>query len=94
MEEKLQSILGEEVDVAVYLDLAKKELMYWMYGRELEEFPVILEPTCIMAVVTAFGMEGAEGQDSQTVDGVKHDFHYTDMIDYIHRNTPGYAKLL
>ena len=91
---KIQAILGEEVDVSVYLDLAKQELMTWVFGEQQEEFPTWLEPVCVMAVVVAVNVNGGEGENSETVDGVRHDFKYDTMINFIHRNAPGHAKLI
>lgn len=96
MEEKIKAILGTEEDVSVYLDLAQTELISWVYGKNstLEELPSWLEPICVMAVVTAFTQSGAEGETSQTVDGVQHSFKYDTMIAFIHNNAPGYAEIL
>lgn len=96
MEEKIKTILGTDEDVSVYLDLAVKELISWVYGKNstLTELPTWLEPVCVMAVVTALTQSGAEGETSQTVDGVQHSFKYDTMIAFIHNNAPGYAELL
>ena len=97
MEEQIKAILGDEnLDVSVYLDLAQTELLSWCYGKNttLTEVPTWLQTVCVMAVVTAFNQSGAEGDISQTVDGVKHDFKYESMVSYIHNNAPGYAELL
>lgn len=95
MEEKIKSILGSDDDITVYLDLAIQELISWCYGKdsELEELPKWLEPICVMAVVTALTQSGAEGETSQMVDGVQHNFKYETMIAFIHNNAPGYAEL-
>lgn len=96
METRIQAILGTTEDISVYLNLAQQELLCWVFGKdtELTELPTWLEPVCIMAVVTGFNQNGAEGETSETVDGVKHDFKYDTMISYIHNNAPGYAKVL
>lgn len=96
MEEQIKTLLGEDIDVSVYLSLAQTELLAWVYGKNhtLEEVPDWLKTVCVMAVVTAFNQSGAEGDISQTVDGVKHDFKYESMVSYIHNNAPGYAQLL
>ena len=96
MEEQIKAILGEDIDVSVYLDLATRELLTWVYGKdtELETLPRWLEPVCVMAVVTAITQSGAEGETSQNVDGVQHVFKHDTMISYIHHNAPGHAQLL
>ncbi len=99
--DKAKSILGftdteHDEELSVYLELAEQELLVWTYGKSssLTELPSWLEPIQVMAVVTGYNQQGAEGETYQTVDGVTHSFSYPTMIEYIHRNAPSYAKLI
>lgn len=85
-----------DADITVYLNLANAELLNWTYGADtvLTEIPDWLVPVQIMAVVTGYNQQGAEGETSESVDGVSHQFKYDSMVDYIHRNAPAYAKVL
>lgn len=96
MEEKIKAIIGEDVDVSVYLSLAQAEVLSWVYGKDhqLEELPAWLEPVTIMAVVVGFNQSGAEGESAETVDGVQHVFKHDTMVSYIHNNAPGHAKIV
>lgn len=100
MLEKIKAILGEDSPsdevLSVYLDLATQEALHWAYGNDTTktELPDWLNGACVMAVVTGINGRGAENELSESVDGVTHQFHYSDMVQYIHHTVPGYAKLL
>ena len=85
-----------DADLSVYLNLANAELLNWTYGENttLTEIPDWLVPIQIMAVVTGYNQQGAEGETAESVDGVQHIFKYDSMIAYIHSNAPAYAKVL
>lgn len=85
-----------DAELTVYLNLAQSALINWTYGEDavITEVPEWLVPIQIMAVVTGFNQQGAEGEIAESVDGVRHDFKYDTMIGYIHANAPSYAKVL
>ena len=85
---------SEDATLEVYVRLASNEILAWSFGNTVQELPSWCEPICTMAVVEGYNQAGAEGETYQTVDGVTHSFSYPTMIEYIHRNAPGYAKLL
>lgn len=96
---KIKAILstmdvGDEV-LAVYLDMAKNEILIWTYGKdtELTALPSWLEPIAIMAVVIGVNGNGTEGDKADTIDSVSHDFKYAEMLEYIHENAPSYVKV-
>lgn len=86
--------ISDEV-LAVYLDMAKNEILIWTYGRdtELTDIPMWLEPIAIMAVVIGVNGNGTEGDKADTIDSVSHDFKYAEMLEYIHENAPSYVKV-
>lgn len=81
--------------INVYLDMAKDEILFWTFGRdtELTEVPTWLEPIQMMSVVIGINGNGTEGDKSDTVDYVTHDFKYAEMLEYIHENAPAYVKV-
>ena len=86
--------VSDEV-LEVYLDMAKEEILYWTFGRdtELTDVPAWLVPIQAMAVVVGINGIGTEGDKSDTVDYVTHDFRYSEMLEYIHENAPAYVKV-
>ncbi len=80
----------------VYLDMAEKEILAWTFGADtgLTSIPSWLTSVQVMAVVTGYNQQGAEGETYQTVDGVTHSFAHPTMIEYIHKNAPSHAKLI
>lgn len=86
--------ISDEV-LAVYLDMAKNEILIWTFGRdtELTDIPMWLEPIAIMAVVIGVNGNGTEGDNADTIDSVSHDFKYAEMLEYIHENAPSYVKV-
>lgn len=96
--ENVKAILNiddsEDEKLGVYLNMAKTEILAWSFDNTEIELPLWCEPIQVMAVVSGYNQQGAEGETYQTVDGVTHSFSYPTMIEYIHRNAPGHAKLL
>lgn len=97
----VKAILGftddtHDAELSVYLDMAEKELLIWVYGKDtdLESLPSWLEPIQVMAVVTGYNQKGAEGETYETVDGVTHQFKHDTMIGFIHNNAPSYVQVL
>lgn len=86
--------ISDEV-LAVYLDMAKNEILIWTFGKdtELTDIPMWLEPIAIMAVVIGVNGNGTEGDKADTIDSVSHDFKYAEMLEYIHENAPSYVKV-
>lgn len=97
----VKAILGftddsHDAELSVYLSLAEQELLTWTYGKspEVTDLPSWLEPIQVMAVVTAWNQQGAEGETEESVDGVTHQFKHDTMIGYIHDNAPSYVHIL
>ena len=85
---------GEEA-IAMYLEMAKEEILNWTYGKDtvLTEVPSWLVPIQTMAVVVGVNGNGTEGDTSDTIDSVAHTFKYAEMLEYIHENCPVYVKV-
>ena len=72
-----------------YLDLSKHEILEWMYINKggvpetIVDVPSRYEVTQIYAVIAGFNSEGGENESSVTENGIRRDFHYTDMVEYI-----------
>lgn len=99
--EMLTSILGNAVDedlIAVYLNMAKREILAWRYsyasGDVPLEVPTEYEMTQIYAVVAGYGISGAEGQTSHTENGISRTFKFEDMIAYIRAHVIPIARCL
>ena len=82
--------------LAVYLTMAKKEIIAWHYApnTSITEVPADLEMTQIQAVVAGYNIRGAENQKNHNENGINRTFKFTDMVQYIRANVSGYAKLL
>ena len=97
----LKTILGitdnsQDTLLGVYLTAAKKEIIGWYYSPNTTEteVPSNLEMVQINAVVAGYNIRGAENQKVHNENGINRTFNYTDMVQYIRNNVPGYAKLL
>ncbi len=82
-----------------YLSMAGNEILAWMYHlvggvpEDVTEVPSKYEGIQIYAVVVGFTQSGAEGQGLSIENGVHRDFHYVDMLDYIHNNVLPYVRV-
>lgn len=77
-----------------YLDLAKREIISWIYHLQAEvppevtDVPERFEVVQIMAVVAGYNLNGAENQTSHHENGINRSFRYADMVQYIRANVP------
>ena len=96
----LLNITGPEQDsvLTVYLDLAKAEILSWMYSGAppdgVVDVPVQCETTQIMAVVAGYGLQGAENQTAHSENGISRTFKHEDMISYIRSHVAAYVGLV
>jgi len=98
--EKVKTILGisgNDLDntLDVYLDLAKDAIINWTFGgdTEMEDVPSEYQEIQVWSVVIGWNGRGAEGETSESVEGVTHSYDYTLMTNYIHDNCPSYVKI-
>lgn len=82
-------------ELSVYLSMAQTEIIAWTFGgnAQMTEIPEWTQPVQVMAVVTAWNQKGAEGELSESVDGVAHTYEHSTMVKYIHDNLPSYARV-
>jgi hypothetical protein len=80
---------SKDVELRTYLDLARHEILGWMYSAvgaipdTVTDVPQKYEVTQIMACVSGYGISGAEGQTGHSENGISRTFKYADMVDYI-----------
>lgn len=72
-----------------YLDMARREIINWMYINyedvpEEAEMPNKYEVVQIQSVVVAFNLEGGENETTHIENGIHRYFHYSSMVDYVH----------
>lgn len=98
----LKSLLKEtsasDVDLTVYLDLSKAEILSWLYSGKTPEgvtdVPAQYEPTQIMACVAGYSQSGAEGQLSHNENGVSRTWKHEDMVAYVRSRVIPYAVVI
>jgi len=96
----LLNITGPEQDsvLTVYLDLAKAEILSWMYSGAppdgVVDVPVQCETTQIMAVVAGFSQSGAEGQLAHTENGIARHWRHEDMTAFVRSRVIPYAVVM
>lgn len=84
--------LPSDTKLNAYIDLAKQEILSWMYSQiggvptDVTGVPTKYEVTQIYAVVAGYTHAGAEGERQHSENGVSRYFTTADMLDYIHRN--------
>lgn len=87
----------QDATLAVYLSLAKAEILAWLYSGKTPEgvtdVPAQYEPTQIMAVVAGYGLMGAENQTAHSENSINRTFKYSDMLQYIKSNTIPYVQV-
>ena len=102
---RLKKLLGitdtdEDELLSEYLDIAKDEILNWLYIRlgavppEVEEVPAAYEQVQIMAVLAAYNIRGAEGQTLHIENGMHRQFVYDDLIKYIRTHVFPYVRIL
>ena len=78
-----------------YLDMAGKEIVSWLYTNVKQppnaSVPPKYDITHVQAVVVAFTVEGAEGEEIHHENGINRKFNYDTMIAYIRSHVYPYA---
>ena len=89
---------AQDATLAVYLDLAKAEILSWLYsGRTpdgVEDVPTRYEPTQIMACVAGFSQAGAEGQLSHSENSISRVWKYDSMVSFIRNHVTAYVGVV
>ena len=76
-------------EISAYLDMAKSEILNWMYINKPQKRETVLavptryEMVQIQAVVNGYSHKGAEGETVHNENGINRTFKYDDMIAYI-----------
>lgn len=102
---RLKILLGitandEDVLLTEYLDIAKDEILNWLYIRlgavptDVDEVPTAYEQIQIMAVVAAYNIRGAEGQTLHIENGMHRNFVYEDLVKYVQTHVYPYVRVL
>lgn len=88
----------QDATLAVYLSLARDEILSWLYSgktpEDVTDVPERYIPTQIMAVVAGYGLMGAENQTAHSENGISRTFKYSDMVQYIRANTFAYVQVV
>ena len=88
----------QDATLAVYLSLAKSEILSWLYSGKtpegIEDVPARYEPTQIMAVVTGFGLVGLENQTRSVENTTTREFKHSSMLEFIRANVIPYAVVI
>lgn len=91
MLKSLLNIDGNSMDdkLGVYLSASAAEIVNWMYINYAEvptgtTMPSKYDITQIYSVIAGFNAEGGENQYKHTENGIVREWHYTDMVEYIH----------
>ncbi len=101
--ESIRQILGidiiEEQRIGVYLNLAKAEILSWLYGytgKNIDEceLPAQYDTVQINAVVAGYSISGAENQVSHSENGISRTFKHSDMSDYIRSNVTPFVGVM
>lgn len=87
-----------DAELLVYLTLAKSAILSWMYSGdtpdEVTDVPAKYETTQIMAVVAGINIQGAEGQESHSENGISRTWKHEDMVSYIRSYVIPFAGVL
>jgi hypothetical protein len=88
----------QDATLAVYLSLAKSEILAWLYSGKTPEgvmdVPARYEPTQVMACVVGFGLQGLENQTASTEIAITRQFKYSNMLEFIRANVVPYAQVM
>lgn len=82
-----------------YIQIAGYEILDWMYHliggtpEGMSEVPGKYEQVQIYSVVAGYTHAGSEGASDYSENGVKINFVYSDMIDYIHNHVLPYVRV-
>lgn len=92
---RLENKSTEDSRIAVFLEVAGREIISWRYsyfkGEKPVEVPPEYEMIQIYAIVAGYSQIGAENETSHSENGTSRTFHYSDMMDYIHAHVIPYA---
>lgn len=101
--ESIRQILNigitEEQRIGVYLNLAKAEIISWLYGytdKDINEceLPAKYDTVQVNAVIAGYSISGAENQTSHSENGISRTFKHSDMSDYIRSNVTPFAGVM
>lgn len=88
----------QDATLAVYLSLARDEILSWLYSGKAPEgvvdVPARYIPTQIQAVVVGYSQSGAEGQLAHTENAISRQFEYSNMLSFIKGNVIPYAQVV
>lgn len=88
----------QDSTLAVYLTLARDEILSWLYSGKTPEgvtdVPARYIPTQIQAVVVGYSQSGAEGQLAHTENAISRQFEYSNMLGFIKSNVIPYAQVM
>jgi hypothetical protein len=88
----------QDSTLAVYLTLARDEILSWLYSGKTPEgvsdVPARYIPTQIQAVVVGYSQSGAEGQLAHTENAISRQFEYSNMLAFIKSNVIPYAQVM
>ncbi len=97
---RLNKILGvdDTVVLSEYLDMAKEEILNWLYinssvPEDITDVPRKYEQVQVQAVINGFNLSGAEGQTDHSENGISRHWRYPDMLAYIHTHVSPYIGL-
>jgi hypothetical protein len=84
--------------LAVYLTLARDEILNWLYSGKTPEgvtdVPARYIPTQIQAVVVGYGLQGLENQTASTESAITRQFKYSNMLEFIRASVVPYAQVM
>ena len=88
----------QDATLAVYLSLAKSEILSWLYSGKTPEgvtaVPARYEPTQVIACMAGFGLQGLENQTASTENAITRQFKYSNMLEFIRANVVPYAQVM
>ena len=88
----------QDATLAVYLSLAKSEILSWLYSGKTPEGvtgePARYEPTQVIACVVGFGLQGLENQTASTENAITRQFKYSNMLEFIRASVVPYAQVM
>ena len=84
--------------LAVYLELARDEILSWLYSGKTPEgvtdVPKRYIPTQIQAVVVGFSQSGADGQLSHSENSISRTWKYDSMVAFIRSHVAAYVGVV
>ena len=91
--------ISEDPRISVYLNLAKAEIISWVYGytdKDIStgELPAQYDTLQVNAVIAGYSINGAENQTSHSENGISRSFKHSDMSDYIRSNVTPFVGVM